>query len=167
MKNFAVQLGTDRLVAFVCLTSRSSVPHNTQEIFATGHAPEGSGVFVISATLNTADFTLVNFTFHFEQVICPPPIPRLSTFNEFRAAMILCRQATLCSGAEMAHKSASRGRKMAHNCNIVAYPHRGSLCGNCKLHKVKVNTQTSATTAPRSEVPQYDVLNEVLEEPLR
>lgn len=165
MKNFAVQLGTDRLVAFVSLTSRSNTPHDTQEIFATGYAPEGSGVFVISASLNSNNFTLVNFTFHFEQVACPPPIPRLANFNEFRAAMILCRQATLCSGVDMANRALPRNsRKSTNNCNVVAYPHRGSLCGNCKISKGK----TSATTSTQiQQAPQHDVLAEVLEEPFR
>eukprot|EP00111_Clytia_hemisphaerica_P011856 TCONS_00034843-protein len=164
MKNFAVQLGTDRLVAFVSLVTRPNVPHNTQDIFATGYAPEGSGVFVISATLNSNDFTLVNFTFHFEQIVCPPPIPRLSNFNEFRAAMILCKQASLCNSVDMATKSLSRGRKMANNCSIVAYPHRGNWCVNCKMMKGKTSASTSSSQS--QQPPQYDVLSEVLEESL-
>ena len=164
-KNFAVQLGAEKLVAFISLLNIGQIAENTQDIFNKGSAPEDSGIFVISADINSNDFTLMNFAFHFEQIACLPPLQRISNLNEFRASMILCKQATLCSGYEGRDKTgsssrSSRGRKPSSSCNVVAYPHRGSCCIHCKNVRGKY-TPTHHLTS------QDDILNDVLEETLR
>jgi len=163
-KGFAVQLGTERLVTFITLGTNSNIPEDTQEIFTKGTAPEGSGIFVISAEINNSDFTLNNFCFHYEATSILPPIPKINMLNEFRAAMILSKQSNICLGMDQSrinpkHLSKS-ARKSLTSCNIVAYPHRGNLCVHCKMLRSKAHNTHSTP-------PQNDLLNEVLEECLR
>ena len=179
-KSFAVQLGTDKLVAFVPIAK--SKPNErgggrgneTQDIFTTGTASSGSAIFVVSAAINGDDFTLRHFAFHFERIKCASPIPRIANFNEFRAAMILCKQANICLGAKNAHYklpphprvgggNASKFNSNSSSCSIVAYPHRGSFCTHCKALRGK----GGVASQPNTPMPQTDILNEVLEDSLR
>lgn len=177
-KTFAVQLGTDKLVAFVPIAKSKPSERGivgggseTHDIITTGTAPSGSAIFVVSATINSDDFTLRNFAFHFERIVCAPPIPKISNFNEFRAAMILCKQADICMGVKNAHfktplsrvGGVSTSKLNSPSCSIVAYPHRGSFCAHCKALRGK----GSSTNQPNTPLPQIDVLNELLDDSLR
>ena len=165
LKSFAVQLGTDKLVAFVPIdmattsstTRVAAIRPDTQEIFATGSAPYGSSIFVVSASINCEDFTLRNFAFYFEQLKCGPPIPRIANLNEFRAAMILCKQASICLGA--------KNQRTQHMGSIVVYPHRGSFCVQCKSVRGKGNIKCQPL--PPVIPKMVENPNDVLEESLR
>lgn len=179
LKTFAVQLGTDKLVAFVPIARSKPGERSigaggeTQDIFTTGTAPTGSAIFVVSAAINGDDFTLRNFSFHFERIVCAPPIPKISNFNEFRAAMILCKQANICMGVKNIHlkspvsrmggNGAGKFNLSSPSCSIAAYPHRGSFCTHCKALRGKGSTTVQLNTP----LPQMDVLSEMLDDSLR
>lgn len=160
-EQFLVQLGKDKLVTFLGLGDKYTIPDDARDIFDTSKAPERSNVFVIVCDVNTDDYTLSNFVFHFEQTPCLPPLPNIRTIEEFRAAFKLCKQATICNGIDyrpgspqlrQGSKVVRDGRVYSMACNLVAYPHKGELCIHCKNLRGKYSSNTAAVPDPMNEI---------------